>query len=141
MLPLLRKSRGKNTLLDSKLTFSNHIQSAVSKARQAIGMLKALSKYVPRHALSGIYKLYIRPHLDYDDVVYHTPRAIDEFSHNITLNSQMDKLESIQYTAALAVTSAWKGTSREKLYRELEWESLNLSSWSRRLILFYKIKP
>ena len=69
-------------------------------------MLKALAKYVLRHTLSGIHKLYIRPHLDYDDVVYHIPRAIDEFSHNIALNSQMDKLESIQYSEALAVSSA-----------------------------------
>ena len=44
-----------------------------------------------------------------------------------------------QYSAALAVTGAWKGTSREKLYAELGWESLNLRRWSRRLVLFYKI--
>ena len=34
---------------------------------------------------------------------------------------------------------AWKGTSREKLYEELGWESLSLRRWSRRLVLFYKI--
>ena len=50
----------------------------------------------------------------------------------------MEKLESVQYSAALAVTGAWKGTSREKLYEELGWESLSLRHWSRRLILFYK---
>ncbi len=33
----------------------------------------------------------------------------------------------------------WKGTSREKLYTELGWESLSSRRWSRRLILFYKI--
>ena len=51
----------------------------------------------------------------------------------------MEKLESIQYSAALAVTGAWKGTSRVKLYDELGWESLNLRLWYRRLVLFYKI--
>ena len=48
-------------------------------------------------------------------------------------------LESVQYSAALAVTGAWRGTSREKLYNELGWESLNLRRWSRRLALFFKI--
>ena len=37
------------------------------------------------------------------------------------------------------VTGAGKCTSREKLYNELGWESLNLRQWSRRLTLFYKI--
>ena len=31
----------------------------------------------------------------------------------------MEKLESIQYSAALAVSEVWKGTSREKLYADL----------------------
>ena len=50
----------------------------------------------------------------------------------------MEKLEQIQYSAALAITGAWKETSLEKLYDELGWESFNLRRWSRRLILFYK---
>ena len=48
------------------------------------------------------------------------------------------KLESVQYSAALAVSGAWRGTSREKLYTELGWESLSSRRWSRRLTLFYK---
>ena len=35
-----------------------------------------------------------------------------------------DKIESVHYNAALAITSAIKGTSREKLYQELGLESL-----------------
>ena len=50
----------------------------------------------------------------------------------------MEKLESVQYAAALAVTGTWRGTSRERLYNELGWEPLSLRRWSRRLILFYK---
>ena len=55
------------------------------------------------------------------------------------LNTNMEKLESVLYSAALAVTGAWRGTSREKLYNELGWESLNLRRWSRRIVMFYKI--
>ena len=51
----------------------------------------------------------------------------------------MEKLESVQYSAALAVTGTWRGTSREKLYAELGWESLSSRRWSRHLTLFYKI--
>ena len=51
----------------------------------------------------------------------------------------MEKLESIQYSVALAVKVAWMGTSRVKLYAELGWESLNLRRWYRRLVLSIKL--
>ena len=93
----------------------------------------------PRQTLNELYKLYVRPHLDYSDVIYHIPATNCDYSESLKLNHMMEKLESVQYSAALAVTGAWKGTSREKLYNELGWESLNLRRWSRRLALFFKI--
>ena len=51
----------------------------------------------------------------------------------------MEKIESFQYSAALAVTGAWRGTSRERLYEELGWESFDSRRWARQLTLFYKI--
>ena len=111
----------------------------ISKFRQGIGMLRFLSKYLLRHTLNEMYKLYVRPHLDYGDVIYHIPHDVCEYSHSVVLTNQMEKLESVQYSTALEITGAWKGTSCDKLYDELGWESLNLRQWSRHLILFYKI--
>ena len=51
----------------------------------------------------------------------------------------MEKLEPVQHSAARAVTGTWKGTSREKMYIELGWESLSSRRWSRRLTLLYRI--
>ncbi len=140
-IPVIRMNEHKHLgiILDSKLSFATHIQSAIQKCRRGIGMIKFLSKYLPRHTLIELYKLYVRPHLDYGDVIYHIPPKKCEFSQDTSLNNHMEKLESVQYSAALAVTGAWKGTSREKLYEELGWESLSLRRWSRRLVLFYKI--
>ena len=140
-VPVARVEEHKHlgVILDSKLSFASHIQTAITKSRQGIGMIKYLSKYLPCHTLNELYKLYVRTHLNHGDVIYHTPAKICEFSHDTTLNTHMEKLESVQYSAALAVTGAWKGTSREKLYNELGWESLNLRRWSRRLVMLYKI--
>ena len=104
-------------------------------------MLKSLAKYLPRHTLNDMYKHYFRPYLDYGDVVYHIPDSICEFSHRVILNSQMEKLESIQYSASLALTGTSRGTSCKKLCDELGWELLHLRRWSRKLkrIRFYKI--
>ena len=140
-VPVMRVQEQKHlgVILDSKLSFASHIQSVISKCRQGIGMLRFLSKYLPRHTLNELYKLYVRPHLDYGDIIYHIPQNNCEFSQTVTLTNSMEKLESVQYSAALAVTGAWKGTSRQQIYDELGWESLNLRRWSRRLVLFYKI--
>ena len=70
-------------ILDTKLSFSAHIKAAISKTRKGIGLLKYLSKYLPRHTLNELYKLYVRPHLDYGDVIYHIPSKVCEFSQNI----------------------------------------------------------
>ena len=116
-------------ILDSKLNFRKHISEKIKTANKGLGLLKFLSKYLTREKLSLIYKIHVRPHLDYGDVIY----------HNQSLES-MDLLESIQYQAALIVTGCWKGSSREKLYAELGWESLNDRRHFRRLTLYYKIK-
>ena len=126
-------------ILDSKLSFSSHIKSTISKTRRGIGLLKYLSQYLSRHTLNNLYKLYVRPHLDYGDFIYHIPAKVCEFSNDIILPNLMEKIESVQYSAALVVTGAWRGTSREKIYAELGWESLSSRRWSRRMILFYKI--
>ena len=48
-------------------------------------------------------------------------------------------IESVQYNAALAITGAIKGSSRERLYQELGLESLSDRRWYRRLVYFFNI--
>ena len=116
-IPVKKVSEHKHLgiILDSKLSFSAHIKSAISKTKKGTGLLKYLSKCLPRQTLSELYKLYVRPHLDYGDVIYHVQAKICEFSHDMTLSNLMGKLESVKCSAALAVTGAWRRTSREKI--------------------------
>ena len=48
------------------------------------------------------------------------------------------KLESVQYSACLAITGTIRGTSKEKLYQEQRLESLQLTCWCRKLGMFFK---
>ena len=73
-----------------------------------------MNNVLPRNVLLTIYKSFVRPHLDYCDILYHHPS-------NESMNS---KLQSVQHNAALAITGAIKGTSTSKLYKELGLESL-----------------
>ena len=68
-----RKSEHKHLglILDSKLFFQSHIREAIMKAIRNIGIIRYLSKYVSRNVLDQVCKLYVRPHLDYGDIIYH----------------------------------------------------------------------
>ena len=80
---------------------------------KGISLLKFLTKYLDRSKLDIAFKLYVRPHLEYGDVIFHQ-RCSD----------LMKAIESVQYQAGLIVAGCWKGTSKIKLYKELGWESL-----------------
>ena len=116
-------------VLDSKLSFDRHLGEKISKANKGIGLINRLRRYVPRSSLLTLYKAYIRPHLDYADIIYDCPG-------NATF---IQKLETIQYNACLAITGCFRGTSQEKLYRELGLETLSNRRFGRRMVFFYKI--
>ena len=115
--------------LDEELTFKHHINEKINKANKSIGIIRKLNNILPRSALLTIYRSFIRPHHDYGDVIYDQPEN-ESFS---------SKIESVQYNASLAITGAIKGTSQEKLYQELDLESLRSTRWLRCMCCFYKL--
>ena len=58
-------------ILDSCLNFSSHVREKIISPRSGIGVIRYLSKYVSRDVLDQMYKLYVRPHLDYGDIIHH----------------------------------------------------------------------
>ena len=84
---------------------------------------------MPRKSLTTIYKAFLRPLLDYGDIIYDQP-------HN---ESFCEKLESVQYRAAIAITGAIQGTSCDKIYKELGLEPLKARRWYKRLCCMFKI--
>ena len=115
--------------LDTKLNFQEHLNNVLSKLNKTIGLLRKVQDFSPRQYLVTVYKVFIRPHLDYRDIIYY--QTYNEFFHQ--------KMESIQYNAALVITGAIRGTSREKLYQELGLESLCKRRWYKKLCCFFKI--
>ena len=89
--------------------------------------MRRLSVTLSRKSLLTIHKSFVRPLLDYADIIYDKP-------YNESLK---EKLEAVQYNACLAITGAI--TSRERLYRELGLETLNNRRWSCKLFFFHKI--
>ena len=67
--------------------------------------------HIPRSPLLTIYKSSNRLHLNYGDLIY-------DQAYNTSFHQ---KLDSIQYNAALAKRGAIRGTFKEKLMRCLIW--------------------
>ena len=85
---------------------------------------------LPGHSLFTIYKSFVRPYLDYGDILYDQPNN----------KSFCQKIETVQYNAALAITSAINGTSQIKLHNELGLEPLEFRWWFRKPCLFIRLK-
>ena len=68
-------------------------------------LLKSLNNLIPRKALLTIYKSFIRPYLDYGDVV-------SDQSNNESL---YQTIESVQYKAVLALTRCNKRNISSKM--------------------------
>ena len=86
--------------LDEKLNFSHHIKEKISKACKGIGVIRKLHYVLHWRSLLIIYNTFIRHHLDYGDIIHDQPNN-QAFSN---------KLEAVQYNAALAITGAIQGT-------------------------------
>ena len=78
-------------ILDTKLTFAEHINEKILKAYKIIGTLRYLSCYLLLKPLDQIYKMMIHPHLDYCDVIYHIPQTRPySTTYFFSLNSLME---------------------------------------------------
>ena len=101
-------------LLDVQLDFQGHLKNIYSKFNKTIRLLHKLNNTLPRLPLLTIYKSFIRPDLDYGDVIY-------DQAHTASFHQ---KIEFVQYNSALAITCTIRGKSKEKLYHELGLKSL-----------------
>ena len=111
-------------ILETKLDFSLHLKNVQNKVNRTTGLLHKHQDTLPRTSLINIFKSFVRPHLDYGDIIF--DRAYN--------TSFYQNVESIQYNAALAITGAVTGTSRE-----LGFESLQQRRWYRKLGCLFNV--
>ena len=108
-------------IFDSKLSFDEHLKSVLKKISKTVGLLRKFQGILPRTfflkhpSLITIYKLFVRPHLDYGGIIYDYIQTFNESFHK--------RIESIEYNAAIAITGAIRGSSSEKLHQEFAYST------------------
>ena len=100
--------------LTPTLCWSRHIQHICMKANSKLAVLRSI-KYLSRQVLDILYKLQIRSVIDYGLIIF----------YNTLKQSDITRLNRIQYCSARVVTGALPYTSRVKLDLDLGWEDLS----------------
>ena len=111
---------------DAKWT--THINKSINNAWRRIGLLRSLKFILSRSSLERMYFSFIRPLLEYGDVIW----------DNCSVGLKND-LEAVQNEAARIVAGATKLCNIKNLLRELNWDTLEARRKKHRLILFFKM--
>lgn len=116
-------------VLNNTMSWHDHAEYVCAKANKQVGLLRRVSRILPRQAKEIIYTSFIRPILEYSSVVFDgCPQRLS------------NSLEAVQRQAALACTGAYLRTTHSELLRELGWDRLAVRRQYQKLNLFYKIQ-
>ena len=114
--------------LSNNLKWDDHITAITSKAGKRLDVLSHIMYKLDRNTLNTMYVSFVLPILEYGDVI----------TCNLT-ERQAYNLEIIHKRAGRIVSGATKGTSKETIYRELSWESLEKRRERHCILYFHKI--
>ena len=109
-------------------SWHKHIEYIKEKAWTRINIMRRLKYEIDRKSLEIIYTTFIRPILEYADVIWDNCGDYEK-----------QELEKIQNEAARIATAASKLISIRNLYNEIGWETLEKRRINHKLILFYKM--
>jgi hypothetical protein len=116
-------------ILDEKLTFQEHLTGVIVKCNSLLNPLKALKQTVQSKHLERLYFSFILPHLEYGSIIFDSANA-----------SILAKLEQIHYRAALIVSGCIWGSNRTKVFKCLDWMTLEQRRVEKKLVLMYDIE-
>ena len=110
------------------MDWGKQVEEVCLKANCKLFVLRSV-KLLSRQTLDVLFKLTVRSVIDY---------ALPIYCNNLT-QTQLSRLENLQYRAAKLVTGTYHFTNKEKLNLELGWETIKQRSDNLSLNIFHKI--
>ena len=127
-IPEVESHKHLGCFLSNDASWHEHISFIKNKAWTRINVMRRLKYVLDRKSLETIYISFVRPLLEYSDVVW----------DNCT-NYEKDDIEKIQNEAARIVSGCTKLVSISELFLETGWETLTDRRRKHKLILFFKM--
>lgn len=115
-------------ILSENYSWNEHINEIIKKVSPRLAMLRKLKFKLKRKTLETVYFSFIRPLMEYADIIW------DNAPEYLKTN-----LENLQIEAARIVTGGIKVTSRQLLYNETGWETLQARRDKHKLIKFQQM--
>ena len=100
--------------LSQNLRWICHIDEIVTKASKKLDLMRGLKYKLDRRSLETVYMSFIRPCLEYGDVLWAG-----------TYDSDLSKIDAIQVEAMRIVTGATARSNINLLYEETGWPTLS----------------
>jgi hypothetical protein len=113
---------------NDKLTWTHHINNIFTSANVKLILLSKLKFILDRKTLFTLYTSFIRPCLEYGNIIWNNLSETDS-----------DKLESVQRRAMRIITGCITRTSTQLLYEETNLEKLAKRRERSILLFFHKI--
>ena len=91
-------------IIDSKLSFEDHIASKVRKANAMAGLIRRSFSFLNCHLFRKLYLAFVRPHLEYAQVVWapHLKKHIEMLENvQVRATKMVDGLGSLSYPERL----------------------------------------
>ena len=126
-LKVTKTEKDLGVLIDDALSFKDHIKKSISKANQALGIVKRTFNYIDVDLFKNLYVTFIRPHLEY---------CIQAWSPY--LRGEVEELEKFQRRAT-KIVPAFEDLSYEKRFEKLGLTTLEERRTRGDLIETFKI--
>ena len=115
-------------ILSNDCTWHQHIDYITKKAWNRINIMRKLKFKLDRSSLEKIFTTFIRPLLEYGDIVWDNCTQFEK-----------QEIEKIQIEAARIATGTTKLVSLNALYQETGWVTLEKRRENHKLVMFYKM--
>lgn len=70
-IPVCQEKKDLGVVFDESLNFDSHIQKAVNKSNQMVGLIRRSFAYLGKETLLQLYKSLVRPHLEYGNIIWY----------------------------------------------------------------------
>ena len=117
--------------LTNDLSWNKHAEETAKKANKCLGVIRPLKHRLDRRSLETLYTSYVRPVIEYADVVWDVPA---DNRHTLKI------LDKVQKEAAKIVSGATSRCSTAELHNELGWEPLAKRRKLHRASMMHKVE-
>jgi hypothetical protein len=117
--------------LTKDLSWTKHAEETAKKANKCLGVIRPLKHRLDRRSLETLYTSFVRPVIEYADVVWDVPA-----DNRHTLKN----LDKVQKEAAKIVSGATSRCSTADLHAELGWEPLATRRKLHRASMMHKVE-